>query len=656
MTYRALTDSEIATLTTQGCLAEDWQAVQVAEPFHPERIQRVRLAGTVRIGVLAGEVELAGGTTVPAGLYDSTIRDCTIGDGACVRGVAEMSGYDVGDGAVVSNVAVLAVRGPTTFGNGTAIEILNEGGGRPLKIFDRLSAQLAYVLVLYRHAPAVIERLEKLIDDYVASKRSDRGAVAAGSRVENSGTIVNVSVGPNVTISGAAELREGTILGCPDDPTVIGTGVIARDFIVLSGSRVEDGSILSHCFVGQAARIGRQFSAENSAFFANCEAFHGEACSVFAGPYTVTHHKSTLLIAGMFSFYNAGSASNQSNHMYKLGPLHQGICMRGAKTSSSSYLLWPSRVGPFSVVVGKHMTNFDLATLPFSYVTAEGERTMVIPAMNLFTVGTLRDSRKWPARDRRKDPQKLDLLHFDLFSPYVVKLALDGMETLMQLHAATPKDKETAVYHGARIARALLKRSARQYEIVVRIFLGECLAGLLESAPLEEAKRRLAEFKDAELSDWADLAGMFAPRPAVEELLEAVASGKLADLDELRRRLGRIHESYDDLKLRWCAALLRDHQGVDPAAVTGEQLAGIIRDWRDAALKLNRMILIDARKEFDPSSKIGFGIDGDAETTEKDFTAVRGTFEDNAFVKALREESARIESRADGLLERLAQD
>ena len=58
----------------------------------------------------------------------------------------------------------------------------------------------------------------------------------------------------------------------------------------------------------------------------------------FAGPYKVTHHKSTLLIAGMFSFMNAGSGSNQSNHMYKLGPIHQGTLERGAKTTSDSYI------------------------------------------------------------------------------------------------------------------------------------------------------------------------------------------------------------------------------------------------------------------------------------------------------------------------------
>lgn len=69
-----------------------------------------------------------------------------------------------------------------------------------------------------------------------------------------------------------------------------------------------------------------------------------------AGPFTVSMHKSSLLIAGMYSFLNAGSGSNQSNHMYKLGPIHQGIVERGSKTTSDSYILWPARVGAFQKI------------------------------------------------------------------------------------------------------------------------------------------------------------------------------------------------------------------------------------------------------------------------------------------------------------------
>ena len=41
----------------------------------------------------------------------------------------------------------------------------------------------------------------------------------------------------------------------------------------------------------------------------------------------------TLLIGTMLSFYNAGSATNYSNHAYKMGPIHYGTLARGCKTA-----------------------------------------------------------------------------------------------------------------------------------------------------------------------------------------------------------------------------------------------------------------------------------------------------------------------------------
>ena len=87
--------------------------------------------------------------------------------------------------------------------------------------------------------------------------------------------------------------------------------MIADDFIVCSGSHVADNTSLERCFVGQSCHLGHGYSASDSLFFSNCQEENGEACAIFAGPFTVTHHKSTLLIAGMFSFMNAGSGSNQ---------------------------------------------------------------------------------------------------------------------------------------------------------------------------------------------------------------------------------------------------------------------------------------------------------------------------------------------------------
>ena len=368
MNYRKLTNSEIEILKNRGNCAENWDTVFVKDGFSPDRIQNVRFAGQVKLGNFIGTVKIDDGIVKASGLYNTTIQDCTIGDHVYIADVKNLVRYDIKSNVTIENVASLIVSGETTFGNGIEIEILNEGGGRETLIFDKLTSQIAYLQTTYRHDRTFTGKLGTLINRYVEEKKASRGSIGEGSRIVNCLKIRNVSIGENAIVSGALLLEEGTIASNRHDPSFVGEGVIAKGFIVLSGSRIDGAAMLDHCFVGQGVRIGRQFSAENSCFFANTEGFHGEACSIFAGPYTVTHHKSSLLIAGLFSFFNAGSGSNQSNHMYKLGPVHQGILERGSKTGSFSYMMWPCRVGAFSVVIGKHYVNFDTANLPFSYI------------------------------------------------------------------------------------------------------------------------------------------------------------------------------------------------------------------------------------------------------------------------------------------------
>ncbi|GAG25168.1 unnamed protein product, partial [marine sediment metagenome] len=254
---------------------------------------------------------------------NATIHNCTIGNNVYINQIRNhIANYVIEDNAIIENVDLLAVEGESSFGNGVEAAVVNEAGGREIPIYDNLSAHTAYIIALYRHRPKVIKNLQKMIADYTKSATSSMGLVASGARLINCRIIKNVKVGPGCVVEGADKLENGSVNSCPEDPVYIGPGVIAEDFIACSGSKITDGTIISKCFVGQSTVLAKQFSAESSVFFANCEGFQGEACSIFAGPYSVTHHKSTLLIAGLFSFLNAGSGTNQSNHSYKLGPVH----------------------------------------------------------------------------------------------------------------------------------------------------------------------------------------------------------------------------------------------------------------------------------------------------------------------------------------------
>ncbi|MCU7501393.1 MAG: DUF4954 family protein, partial [Ignavibacteria bacterium] len=558
MNLRNLSGYEINLLNSQGCSAEDWGCIQVPGDFETERVRNVHFSGDNILGGFRKIVTLSGGVEMPSGLYDSHIHNCSLGDDVFVSGVRLLANYDVEEGVIIQNVLTLTCEGMTSFGNGTKLEILNEAGGRTLKIFDRLSSQLAYFLTLYRHKMGFIRELENIIDTYVKDKTFETGRIRKESRIINCGELKNIYVGENAEIRGALRLHNGSILSSKENPTVIGAGVEANDFIIQTGSSVENSSILDKCFVGQGVKIGRQYSAENSAFFANSEAFHGEGCSVFAGPYTVTHHKSTLLIAGFFSFFNAGSGTNQSNHMYRLGPVHQGIMERGCKTGSFSYLKWPCRIGAYTAVIGKHFTNFDSSDFPFSYISEEEGKSILTPAINLFTSGSKRDSLKWPNRDRRKGLDKLDLINFDLFSPYTAGRMLEAMGILQDLYQKTSKDVRTVSYKGIDINRLMMRTSARYYEMGIKIFLGKCLVSQIEMTGSQVLESfRTAEEEGAAMEVWTDIAGLLAPLSAVNGFIDSVELGEVNRIEQIEENLKSIWLRYNENEWRWCVRLIK---------------------------------------------------------------------------------------------------
>lgn len=656
--WRALSSQEISHLTEQGCTCADWSGVQVAEGFRPERVRATHFCGQVRLGVFDKEVAFFGGVSKPAGISYATIHNCTIGDNVYISQVRNyIANYVIEDDAVVDNIDLLAVDGQSSFGNGIKVSAVNEAGGREIPMYDRLSAHTAYVIAFYRHRPQVIQKLRGMIEGYVASVRSNMGLVGKGARIINSRLLKNVRIGPAAVIEGVNRLENGSINSCPEDPIYIGPGVYAEHFIVASGSKITDGTIICDCFIGQGCVLAKEYSAENSVFFANCGGFHGEACAIFAGPYTVTHHKSTLLIAGLFSFCNAGSGTNQSNHMYKLGPVHQGVVERGSKTGSDSYMLWPAKVGAFTVVMGRHYRNSDTSDLPFSYLIEHEDESLLAPGVNLRSVGTVRDARKWPQRDRRKDPHKLDHINFKLLSPYTIQKMLNGRDLLTRLKGTAGPTSDYFVYSNVKIANAALERGIELYGLGIDKFIGNCLIKRLEDkrfANMDELRSALQPDTDIGPGKWIDLAGMLAPEELVHRLLDDIESGAVATLEQLDARFASMHENYAAYEWAWAVNVLETRLlGKKVGEFSFEDVIGLVKRWKEAVLELDHRLYADTKKEFAPTAQTGFGLDGDNETQQSDFAAVRGTFEADGFVAQIEKHIADKSRLADELLARI---
>lgn len=654
---RKLTQQEIQQLTAQGCTARNWAEIEVAEPFHPEYIRQVAFSGKVKIGRLLTEYTLPGGFTVHSGIYRSTIHNCEFGDNVHIYNVHNyMANYRVGDNTCIENVNSIVVDGTSTFGNGVRVPVMNEGGGREIPIFDHLSAHLAYFLTLYRHRPEMINRLTQMIDSYAESQRSDMGFIGNNVRIINCGSIKNVRIGDFAQITGASVLKNGSVNSNESAPVKIGSGVKCNDFIICSGVSITDSTLVGKCFVGQGCEMGKHYSALESLFFCNCQGFHGEATAIFAGPYTVTHHKSTLLIAGMFSFLNAGSGSNQSNHMYKLGPIHQGMAERGAKTTSDSYLLWPAKIGAFTLVMGRHTKHSDTSALPFSYMIENATESYIVPAVNLRSVGTIRDAQKWPKRDNRKDPHKLDLINYNLLSPYTIQKMYRGQEVLRDIMHLSGEGTEVYSYQNCKIRNSSLRKGIELYNIGIKKFLGNSLISRLEKTEwhnLDELRRALRPDSNIGLGEWVDCSGMLAPKSEITRLLDDIQNGKLTSLDEAQQRLEQMHANYYNYEWTWALEKLEQVWGKKVEQVEIADLIHTIEAWEEAVISLDRMVYDDAKKEFNLNARTGFGADGNDEQTNLDFENVRGRFESNSFVLAVLEHIRKKSELGDSMLEQL---
>ena len=640
--YRKLTSSEIESLQQQMCSATDWSLIEVSEGFTTEYIRYTRFSGKIRLGAFNKEFALPGGMKKHSGLYHVTLHNVTIGDDCCIENVNNyIANYEIGNDTFIENVDIILVDGPSSFGNGVEVSVLNETGGREVMIYDKLSAQIAYVMALYRHRPVMVSNVRKMIADYVSSVTSSVGVIGSHVVIADTGYIKNVKIGDYCKIEGASRLKNGSINSNASAPVHIGVGVIGDDFIISSGSSVEDGVTFSRCFVGQACKLGHNYSASDSLFFSNCHGENGEACAIFAGPYTVTHHKSTLLIAGMFSFMNAGSGSNQSNHMYKLGPIHQGIMERGAKTASDSYILWPAKVGAFSLVMGRHVSHQDTSDLPFSYLIEQQSTSYIVPGANLKSVGTIRDAKKWPNRDKRTDPVKLDAINYNLLSPYTIQKMINGRKILEELQKVSGLNSDAYSFQSGLIRKSSLKNGLKLYGLAIDKFLGNSLITKLMSldcetlAQLQEAMKPVSLYGDG---DWVDIAGMIAPKSAVADLLTIVEAGEIHDIETLGELFREMHSEYYNYEWKWAYRIIKEYYGLDLQYATVDEMADLVKRWRESVVALDQLIYEDARKEFSLSSMTSFGADGDKYEQQQDFMNVRGSlFEADPFVTSVKE-------------------
>ncbi len=566
---RKLRESEIAALKAQGCMAEDWQNISVADDFTTEHIHQTSFYGEVTLGTFRKTMAVSDGFVKHTGIRRSTLRNCIIGDDC-----------------LIEDVGCINTTPDASFGEGNLISVLNEVGDGNVMIFDGLNSQLASLMVKYEQDREFTAIIRRLVERHIVAGSLPVTTVGNDVRITSVHDITNCHISDGCIIDGAFRLRDCTLKSITGAVVTVGVGVICENSVIYNGSSIMNASKLENCFVGEACKITDGFTAENSLFFANCYMSNGEACAAFCGPFSASHHKSSLLIGGMFSFYNAGSGTNFSNHAYKMGPLHWGVLERGTKTASGSYILMPAQIGTFSVCFGKLMHHPNTRKLPFSYLIAYGDDMYLVPGRNLTTVGLYRDIRKWPKRDKRHDRGKNSIVNFDWLSPFSVGGIMTAKRTLEALREVSG-DVETYNFHDYVIKNSSLKKGIKYYDIALRIYMG----AVMKRHRLERPASSVGTGK------WSDLSGLLIPLSEEKRIVDAIKDGSLGSIPAIREEFARANDNYAEYRWAWSYRLICEYYGIDE--ITEQTAAQVHEDYIQARRAWIAEIRKDAQKEFE---------------------------------------------------------
>ncbi len=599
---RGLSIEEIALLRRQGCWAEDFGAISVAEGFAAEQLRDVLFYGRVSIGATEKMVDCGGGVQRQSGIRRAVLRDVSIGDNCLIDNIGcHLSGYVVGAESVIINVGTIEATADGTFGVGATIHVLAEAGEGNIVLTDALTSPVAALLARQGDDCQSAAALRRLL--VCAAEGVERIAmIGCRCRIVNTQRLTNVFLGDDCEVDGALVLSDSSINSTAAAAVYIGAGVQVTNSIVAAGASLLSGAVVDSCFVGSSCCLRDGFVAHESLFFEGCQMAAGEAAAAFCGPLTVSHHRGTLLIGSAFSFFNAGAGTTMANHAYKMGPVHSAVFARGSKTGTASYLSLPAQIAPFSVCLGRIVSHPDARFLPFSYLFGTDEQTtapqvlqyssntplaLLVPGRGLVSAGLWRDIHKWQRRYRRSTASsQRALLNLDWLSPYVVDAIVAGCTVLAYLRSSSPTDEAVYHYQGCAIKVSSLEKGLRYYDMALHLFMGAALEQQDGDSPTT----------DIGVGSWTDLGGLLLPVEEEQRVLSAVRNGDIASLAMLHDALRDIADNYRDYCWAYAYHLILKYYHAD--SLTAELREQIRDDYAMARHDWLSALRRDAEKEY----------------------------------------------------------
>ena len=699
--WRSLEAGEVDALVRNGNTCDDWARVLVADPFDPQRVRRCEFHGLVRIG-RTGDVSLSyHELSAPAGITDSRIVSCDIGDDAAVHGVRYLAHYVIGDCVMLLNIDEMHTTNHAKFGNGIVkdgepesvrvwIDVMNEAGGRAVIPFDGMIPADAYIWAKFREDTALQEKLRKITQARFDSRRGFYGTVGDRCVIKNARVIKDVKIGPCCYIKGPNKLKNLTINSTEDEPTQIGEGVEMVNGIVGPGCHVFYGCKAVRFVIGSNTNLKYGARLIHSVLGDNSTVSCCEILNNLIFPAHEQHHNNSFLTASVVLGQSniAAGVTIGSNHNSRAndGEIQAG---RGFWPGLCVTLRHPSRFASYTLLSKGHYSGELDIPLPFSLLRNDTprDRLLVMPAYwwmyNMYALA--RNTWKFRTRDRRK--VKMQHVEVDFLAPDTAEEIFAALQLLeiwtARAHirrdaeqaprpssgqADTTRDDELADL-GRRLLTAepddtaglevlgenmensrrkvviiKVRRAYRAYRQMLHHYAMKNLLAYMREHPDAGSAEMCQALSGPREKCWVNLGGQLVANGDLERLLADISSGRLGDWDEIHQAYDRLWEAYPLARQRHACAVLLELLQAD--TLTDEAWRGAV----DRAVEIQRycreQTYLTRKKDYDnPFRRITF-------RNEAEQDAVLGSPEDNSLVQLVREETTTFEKLAEAARQR----
>lgn len=678
--WRNLRSDEVERLVKNNNTSNNWDEILVTDIFDPDQIKNTRFFGLVRIGSLRNVILQHHDLRVPAGITDSLIISCDVGDDVAIHNVRYLAHYIIGNQCILLNIDEMHTTDHAKFGNGilkegepesvrTWLDIMNEVGCRQVLPFDGMITADAYLWAKYIDDAVLQANLKRITQNHLDNRRGFYGTTGNHCVIKNSLILKDVKVGSHCYIKGANKLKNLTINSSEAEPTQIGEGVELVNGIIGYGCHIFYGCKAVKFILGNnsslkyGARLINSFLGDNSTISC-CEVLNN---LIF--PAHEQHHNNSFLVAAVVMGQSnmAAGATIGSNHNSRSND-NEIQAGRGFWPGLCTSVKHSSRFASF-VLLSKsdYPSELDIP-LPFSLLNnnVSLNQLEVMPAYwwlyNMYALA--RNSWKFQQRDKRI--MKVQNIEFETFAPDTVEEIIQARR-LLEIWTAKASLKQKGIKTNTKnekelceLGRSILKgneetvdklevlgenmeNSKRKVKILktfkayhaygemLHYYSVKNLLAYLDSNPETSFNMMTEKLKGIRQKEWVNLGGQIMQKKDVNKLRADIGSGKLNSWDEIHDRYNQLWKRYTLDKQKHAFATLCLLLGSDN--ITLDQWKSSLRKAVDIQKYICDQVYISRQKDYEnPYRKATF-------RNEDEMKAAIGTIENNSFIIQVRKET-----------------